>query len=596
MTFCNKQINGGDEYLPYADKILGNLTRRRLVTDKSTLAWGPTQVDNAIIYVVSSDAGDLIRIEGLQVGFICHPRDTIRQGGTTPAGANIPGIHTYPLVDDDHGSRVLSVEAAAWEVTTDVENYGNLDWAGPNNNVLTFRGPFSRVFPLDSLLSLSGYTEFDYMEMVDGLEISHYTPFRGLIYQSGELLKEFAGGKVCGCAVHKGALIAIVSFDYAGITNPDGETGGFYDEVWRGDVRIGYRRGERPSLPWYFNSLGDQAVNGGTMLVVTEEEDSSYSARFDIIGSGYGNLFTTISGSDWNISKSGEWPIGRDFNGNQPVYATLKIVASESSSHSIDALQQQYEDLPVKWSGEPELIGVYPYVGAVYQARNMCPGVTFSGDCLTFDGARVVAMNGCCPPVTVSAEDNYGHSVQVAYNKTLAQLQIIGAADATVNGQYYCASITDSDPPVGGVSWSFDKGTIDTTGKITSINGCSPGERGGTITATDECGRTATKQVRLPDGVWITTWGPFSDDNLGFENCEYGSEIEIYFDACNRGQGRASCCQGPPEDGNHEFGDILAGWGAVFGYNDCQEWHAQYLSPPGHRAGTGVKTQQYVCP
>jgi hypothetical protein len=59
---------------------------------------------------------------------------------------------------------------------------------------------------------------------------------------------------------------------------------------------------------------------------------------------------------------------------------------------------------------------------------------------------------------------------------------------------------------VGDISYSFDAGTISSSGLITAIDSCgaSGSPRWATVTATDSCGQSASIVVRLPSGQWVT--------------------------------------------------------------------------------------------
>jgi hypothetical protein len=79
----------------------------------------------------------------------------------------------------------------------------------------------------------------------------------------------------------------------------------------------------------------------------------------------------------------------------------------------------------------------------------------------------------------------------------LADVLSISGTDSPTNGSHYEAS--------GGCipysySWAISKGIINASGFVTVSGQCGTA----TITATDSCGTSASKTVRLPQGDWFT--------------------------------------------------------------------------------------------
>jgi hypothetical protein len=74
------------------------------------------------------------------------------------------------------------------------------------------------------------------------------------------------------------------------------------------------------------------------------------------------------------------------------------------------------------------------------------------------------------------------------------ELAIVGSESAAV-GVYYAGS--------GGVSpytYAISCGSIDALGRITDLTGCCGT---GTVSVTDDCGNTASMEVRYPTGRWV---------------------------------------------------------------------------------------------
>lgn len=389
----NIQIEGGEEYLGWAKQKLATLERSRLEVGSPLLTQTYHPDSGVEVYIRASATGNLIRITAAGSGFICHPRDTTNPGGAKPGGVAITPTYQYPLVDDDHGSRVLTWESDEWDVSSDVENYGNLDWMGPGGEVISWRGPAGRQFAMDRLLSFPGFTEWD------GADAYHdyYTPYRNQVYQGGELTKGFlVGYKVLGAALAGGSLVCVVGVDYAGIENPDGGTGGFYDEVYVGDVRIGWQAASRPSVPWFFNSAGLVAVCGNRKLTIAED---LASVTFNTLPAGSGTETALYNGSNaWGFLKDGSWPMFRDFAMETLRELTLSVSFSESTAVSSDSVDLSADlDEKITVEDPPGISGPEEAsVGASYTAINAGPNIewSFSGGTIS-DSGTILTMTGC---------------------------------------------------------------------------------------------------------------------------------------------------------------------------------------------------------
>jgi hypothetical protein len=285
---------------------------------------------------------------------------------------------------------------------------------------------------------------------------------------------------------------------------------GFYDEVWFGDERIGWQNSSRPSVPWFFNPSGTEAVNGNRKVVIDVDKNCIFSALEAGSGS-QNNLFDGTDPTSWGVTKNGSWPMFRDFNGIAEQGVMLSVDVNEQTNLT-GTTSQTYDDLSVMISGEPVLIGGYPYIGRSYSVENMCPNVVFSAPCLTFEGGTVTEMEGCCADITITATDEKGNTASATYSgDALSDLVMVGSEDVTVGANYGLSGIDDPRHPI---SWSFNGGTIDSNGQITTITGCGMGS----VTGTDACGRSATMAVRLPSGVWVQT-GIHTGCSVGDQYC-----------------------------------------------------------------------------
>jgi hypothetical protein len=75
-------------------------------------------------------------------------------------------------------------------------------------------------------------------------------------------------------------------------------------------------------------------------------------------------------------------------------------------------------------------------------------------------------------------------------------MEITGTAEPD-EGSWY--TVDGGRPPY---TWEISAGAINDNGVVTSLDGACGS---GTLSVTDSCGHTATKDVRFPDGQWVLT-------------------------------------------------------------------------------------------
>lgn len=247
-------------------------------------------------YVMASDIVDIIRIWGGAVaGFICHPRSDSFPGGVTPQGASISPAYPYPLVDNDHGSFILT-PPTPWAVSRDAENYGNIDWQGSNGTILSWRGPSSRHFPLDPSINYPGYTLFDRTVGTPPFDTDYFTPFGPNVYQSGNILATLPNSKILGAALVNGVLTVVASLF----------NGSYSDEVWQlknGWQKLWAQGGSSPLVCWFFTADGMKAYRGNETLDFT-----SGGPVYTQITDPGGSATLSIHYNDkYDLEKKGSW-------------------------------------------------------------------------------------------------------------------------------------------------------------------------------------------------------------------------------------------------------------------------------------------------
>lgn len=210
----------------------------------------------------------------------------------------------------------------------EIDDYGNVDWKGSANSddevpVLCWKGPSTRHFQVDDLISIPRYMVKDDITsmIIDGvtIETQHYTPFSPNVYEKGKVLYTYPNGgaliyekgllktevkngitenvlttkgdrnpKVLGCAYIGESLVSVVGMSYKDLTNPKGKIGGYFNEVYVGESRVGYEQHSRPIANWFFNQSGTEAQCVQDHFVhkvvitkhVAKNEDITYSATF----------------------------------------------------------------------------------------------------------------------------------------------------------------------------------------------------------------------------------------------------------------------------------------------------------------------------
>lgn len=150
-------------------------------------------------------------------------------------------------------------------------------------------------------------------------------------------------------------------------------------------------------------------------------------------------------------------------------------------------------------------------------------------------GLHYDAPKECCTDSwdNILIEDFCGNTTNILikvlafdYRMSNYETVIIGP-DAPVNGDCYSLQT-----PVPGTIWTIDKGSIDSSGCVSGIDDeCGVA----TITATFMCKDNeivATKQVRMPLGVWIDytfhNYGPCNTPSDTCTTCQFTEESGIY--------------------------------------------------------------------
>lgn len=106
-----------------------------------------------------------------------------------------------------------------------------------------------------------------------------------------------------------------------------------------------------------------------------------------------------------------------------------------------------------------------------------------------------------CPPLEPFIfRDACDSQISIFPATSYQELEITGTDEPVVGSQYFASS---GKAPF---RWGFSGGTIDSTGKITSITSCGGPDGNGavaSVSVSDECKNTASIEVRLSGGGWV---------------------------------------------------------------------------------------------
>jgi hypothetical protein len=127
--------------------------------------------------------------------------------------------------------------------------------------------------------------------------------------------------------------------------------------------------------------------------------------------------------------------------------------------------------------------------GSQYSATGGVMPYTWSISCGSIDSSgTVTSIEGCCGTGTVAVKDYIGAVASSPITFSLP-VTLDGPATPSVGSQY---STTTGKAPF---TWSISCGSIDSTGMVTSLEGCCDG---GTVTVTDGCESTGSLAFTIP--------------------------------------------------------------------------------------------------
>lgn len=148
----------------------------------------------------------------------------------------------------------------------------------------------------------------------------------------------------------------------------------------------------------------------------------------------------------------------------------------------------------------------------------------------------------------------------------------IAGSDEPAVGNFYSAA--GGVPPY---TWTFAGGTISDEGEILSLTSCGGPDNGGAVghvTVTDDCGQSASIEVRLPGGHWSTistvnvatgTHAGYCDEVSGGSRTAYSVASNLpnpsYYSSCAEASAYNSGCGHGPIDRDGPLSPNLTGLG-----------------------------------
>lgn len=425
--------------------------------------------------------------------------------------------YCYPAENSEIETKGISLDKKHnWHyVSNPPIRYGNIDWKGPDGEILTWCGPPSRYFPLDQYLEIPGLTQLDYyIESLTG-DYSQFTPFKKYIFKAGKIAATAPntwypysdaevdhGGQVLGAAKCAGKLIIIVKSIFTKHpTNP--RSGNYYQAYMREDggwALLGEQSiGHKPRVPFFFNQSGTEAqtVDNEQLWKVTinaEERIATFSYSNSVVE-------VTEESTATEISTDAAAEIRETIPTLFGVHAQGATDEHPAWWYSYDDGSNEYEDYIEPLNGVKGLEVTTENTVSISKSGRKVIAVDYRGDTPVYDYAEVSGSEESTFRRVVCAAIGFGG----LWGNTLY-------IDDDEPSEHLLGEIDITEPmSVGDVAtigngckgtWAISKGSIDSeTGEILALP-CTTGTAAyATITYTSKQG-TKSRVVRFAGGVW----------------------------------------------------------------------------------------------
>lgn len=416
----------------------------------------------------------------------------------------------YSFSDIDKTAFTVTPKNLAIEYSQIDNKYGNLYWTDGIHTV-SWRGNPSVQFPIPGKLAIPDISTF-----VNG----RYTVFSNKIYAKGRVIAEFEAACLVAAAFLKKCddkmyLFAVINKLVNGIYWMQLVKTANVAEGW--EVVYEENTGSVLTLTAAVSKDCKKLMYNDVVYTINDNCTQVLKDAYQLSDTinGFCNVVGTggYSSSYEYVDKGVCWPC-LDADGNFAFSAFDVNAKFGYSGSSSNIAEPPVRKVPAYRGSPAESVSVYfdpnaplpcdinadGKYAAVFVATvngSYC-SVTWNGvDC--FNGLSAVKLlDSCDTSVTVSCTANPQGVIGTYERATTLPALVVGGPDSMGLGtQFTVANAVDE------VYWSVSAGAIDhITGIITSMEGASCGTA--TVSVVDKCGRTASKVVRLPSGVWIS--------------------------------------------------------------------------------------------
>lgn len=496
-------------------------------------------VDSVNFYCHPKSADNLTSVKYYDTDFNEYSLITIDQGGwlkqTDGTWYPIDARLAYSLVDEDAGTfglRSNETEPSAKYSGTKTQNYGNLYWYNSELNfgVLSWKGPPSIQFPLDPTYSIPGLTQNDG---------NSNTVYGANIYKSGSVLCQSPAGidstanLIVGACYVAGKLVAIIharlASGYQLQVHTSADSGKSWAQIFAKSIT------GAATTPAFIAPGGKAFVYRNTQYLISDAVDGVGET---------GSISDAATGTRTISGGQGGYNSNYQYSGTRPCFVSMDSAGNMvQSAITVDAKFEESGDS----SNPSKMVNVPLYTGhpatevtivfdrdvvqatcepnAGYNAGFLASvngaycSATWSG-VTCFKGLQAVKKLDTCNQggytvtCTVQPQGVSGSLTMPTINPST--LYIAGPIDAGVGAHYSVVGTMR-----GSVTWSISAGSINQAGNIESVD-CGSA----TVTATDQCGNSASKSVRFPTGKWVTTLKRVSLNYSGMETRDWNCNDE----------------------------------------------------------------------
>lgn len=442
--------------------------------------------------------------ESTPVGIVAVPKKTLHgvAGGWGNGVTPLVGEYIYPLIDADDASYLLGSESAEDdEITGDFAdstgNYGNLYWCNEdadNPVFLSWKGTPTRHFRLANNIEINGFSIQETALKGADEDMPVFTAFGNSIYQNGSVLYTaprwnwpYTGQDKC--------------FVLGAMQDGNGD-------IWA------IMQSDRYNVPKYVVYFSD----GYRIASDNEGDKSSYLSSHSGVTVAFEKEYPTKVGIFTMLWKQGgpvdNWTFVQEWNtGRQG----LPWFGNKSGTEFVNSLGSKITVVGTKTDLQP-VTGTYKEEMTGGESDSICSHGRFTAAYTDKDfhefkldelvyGSRSLSFTATSLKTFVAAVTKvYDDPVDQLYDPDVpeqAPVELhweVTQYTTTIINSVGTGFNLGAHGGQGNYSVTYSGFTV-VDGVVTSAPSCGMGS----VTVTDSCGATITREVRLPSGVWITT-------------------------------------------------------------------------------------------